>query len=632
VSVEHQGGLERALTLAAPYLAALALAYATLSGILWLAGEVAGWLWTHRWAPASGGTALTVLAAVLRDPAHPALSWPAAARHDLAPPLLFYALAVVLIAAVVVPAARLALSYLARSRRWADPNPGRAGFATSAALTTLTSASALDDRIGPSYDLWLGLERGPAGGLRALRGHGDRQTAGVVGPPGSGKTLGLILPGLLCWAGSAVATSTKTDVVLLAGAAREALGRQRSGGVHLLDWSGLVGPDLGLAAVCWDPLDGCCDTRVASSRVAALLGAVDGHRGRDTNDGFWKEGAGVVLRPYLHAAALVGADIGQVLLWLDQRESNEPARIIESHNPRAAVWADRLRGLAGSPSPVTIGGYFETAKSCFGALQDPAVLEACSRSSLDVEAFLDSASTLFVVDPAGEAETSPTAPLTVALVDWICDRAYARARRQGICEPRLGLFLDEVANIAPLASLGRHLAQGASQGVHVAYWSAQAFAQLEERYGERSASTIWSLTRYALVFGGSREVEWLERISALAGEFAEPERTVTTTTGRDERSVAERLSRRRVLSVESLARLPRGEAVLLTEGEVLRVLVPPLHPQSSGALRPLARMLGRPSAAAPVLQSASGSSVDRFSSKSARPALPIAGGPGGEAA
>jgi type IV secretion system protein VirD4 len=249
-----------------------------------------------------------------------------------------------------------------------------------------------------------------------------------------------------------------------------------------------------------------------------------------------------------------------------------------------------------------------------------------------VEAFLDSASTLFVIDPAGEAETSPTAPLTAALVDWICDRAYARARRQGVCEPRLGLFLDEVANIAPLASLGRHLAQGASQGVHVAYWSAQAFAQLEERYGERGASTIWGLTRYALIFGGSREVAWLERISALAGEFEEPERTVTTTGGRERRSVAERPSRRRVLSVESLARLPRGEAVLLAEGEVLRVLAPPLHAGSGGALLPMARALGRPSAAAPVLHPATSSQLEGPGSKSTRSALPIAGGPGGEAA
>jgi hypothetical protein len=162
---------------------------------------------------------------------------------------------VVLLAAVVAPAGWLVLSHLARGRRWADPNPWRAGFATSTALTMLSTASA-HGGFEPSYDLWLGLERWPAGGTRALRGHGDRQTAGVVGPPGSGKKLGLILPGQLSWAGAAVATSTKTDVALLAGAAREAIGQRRGGGVHLLDWSGAVGPDPGLASVCWDPLDG----------------------------------------------------------------------------------------------------------------------------------------------------------------------------------------------------------------------------------------------------------------------------------------------------------------------------------------------------------------------------------------
>ena len=463
--MEQHGNPERALASAAPYLAGFAAVYAALSGLVWLAGELAGWLWTRRWPPTDGTDALIVLARLLRDPTHPALAWPAAARQDLAPASLFYALAVVLLLAVTIPSGRLALAYVARGRRWSDPNPRRAGFASSSALTTLSAVPAVGARLTPSYDLWLGLERGPMGGLRALRGHGDRQTAGVVGPPGSGKTLGLIMPGLLRWAGSAVATSTKTDVVLLSGAAREALGRERGGGVHLLDWSGLVGPDVGLPTVCWDPLDGCGDTRVASSRAAALLGAVDGPRGRDAGDGFWKEGAGVVLRPYLHAAALVSADIGQVLLWLDQQEASEPARIIESHNPRrsgpTACWGWPAR-RARSPSAAI------SRPPCFGALQDPAVLEACSRSSLDVEAFLDRASTLFVVDPAGEAETSPTAPLTAALVDWICDRAYARARRQGVCEPRLGLFLDEVANIAPLASLGRHLAQGASQGVHCA--------------------------------------------------------------------------------------------------------------------------------------------------------------------
>src|SRR5205085_5465581 len=139
------------------------------------------------------------------------LAWPAAARSDLAPAPLFYLLAMMLIVAVALPPVWVAFTYVARRKGWADPNPGRAGFASSASLTTLSTAAPRNDRLKPSYDLWLGLEHGTLGGLRPLRGRGDRQTAGVVGPPGSGKTLGLILPGLLNWAGAAVATSTKTD-------------------------------------------------------------------------------------------------------------------------------------------------------------------------------------------------------------------------------------------------------------------------------------------------------------------------------------------------------------------------------------------------------------------------------------
>jgi len=62
-------------------------------------------------------------------------------------------------------------------RRWADPNPRRTGFATGARLAMRRAAPALGAQFTPSYDLWLGLERGPMGGLRPLRGRGDRQTA-----------------------------------------------------------------------------------------------------------------------------------------------------------------------------------------------------------------------------------------------------------------------------------------------------------------------------------------------------------------------------------------------------------------------------------------------------------------------
>jgi hypothetical protein len=101
---------------AAPYFACLAAIYSVVSGLIWLAGEVAGWLWTRHWPPADGADALAVLAYLLRYPGNPSLAWPVGARHDLAAAPLFYALVALLFTALTVPAARLAVAHLTRRR------------------------------------------------------------------------------------------------------------------------------------------------------------------------------------------------------------------------------------------------------------------------------------------------------------------------------------------------------------------------------------------------------------------------------------------------------------------------------------------------------------------------------------
>src|SRR5215472_11432104 len=123
VTIERSGGLERALAPVAPYVAGLAAAYAALSVFLWLAGEITGWLWTRRWPPAGIADALSVPARLLSDPAQPAQAWPVAARHDLPPAPLFYAVALVLVAAIATPAARLVMTHAKRGRSWSNPNP-----------------------------------------------------------------------------------------------------------------------------------------------------------------------------------------------------------------------------------------------------------------------------------------------------------------------------------------------------------------------------------------------------------------------------------------------------------------------------------------------------------------------------
>jgi type IV secretion system protein VirD4 len=555
-----------------------------LSLLAWLSGQTAGLLWYRRWPHSSfvaDGTG--VLWSITQDPSHPGRGWPAAARSDIPPATVYYA-AVLVVTSVLVALVLIGVALVRQrwpaffSGRWAHTNPGFKGYAGPAVLRSGRSLGPTVHSWSLGYDAWLGFISTGLGWRRPLRGSGDRQTAGVIGIPGTGKTRGLIVPGLMLWSGSAVVTSTKTDVLRLAGRRREQLAASRGGQVLLLDWAELVGSELGMPSVRWDPLDGCKDTRVVSNRVAAMLGAVEGpHHATGGEDQFWKAGAGNLLRPYLHAAALADKGISQVLQWLDQQEFAEPAQIIEEMNPPAVSWGQRLQGLAGSPSQITIGGYTETAKACFAALQEPTVLRNCSSSTIDVEQFLATASTLFVVDPAGEARLSPSAPLTAALLDWLADRAYQRGRRQPdqVCEPRLGFYLDELPNVAPWNSLPKHIAQGSSQGVNVMLWSSQNFGQLVARYGREEAANIWSLTRYAMVFGGGKEVDWMEGLSKLLGEYEE--RESSRTEGRGETSVSVHPVRRPILPIEVLAQLPAGEAVLLTGGRVLKVYAPPVQ-------------------------------------------------------
>ena len=577
--------------------------YLLLSLLFWSAGQISAWLWFHRWPPSNAYDGVRVMWLLGHDPGRPALAWPKASRDVIPPAFVYWPVAVMMLAAVAVPVVVLFQKVSRREARWSHTNPRRRGYARGSDLTPPHGTTVASPQ---AYDTWLGFESNALGRPKPLRGAGDRQTSGVVGRPGSGKTLGLILPNLLEWPGSAVVTSTKTDVLKLGGRQRQKHASQLGGGVHLVDWANLVGPDLGMRSVGFDVLDGCRDTRVVSNRTEAMLGATEAPQGDRTDQRFWKSGAALILRPYLHAAALAGSGIGQVLEWLDQQESHEPARIIDQANPAAGSWADRLQGLARSPSQVTIGGYFETAKAVFAALQEPMVLANCQRSELDVEQFLETRSTLFFVDPAGEAQLSPTAPLTAALIDWIADRAYARARKlpDQVCEPRLALLLDELPNIAPLASLGRHLSQGSSQGVNVVFWSSQTFGQLVARFGREEASTIWSLTRYTMLFGGSKEADWLERLSRLAGEYEDWEES-STWSDRGVTVTRQRV-RRPILPVESAVRIPWGEAILLADGRAVRVLTPP-----APTVRRFARQLGPPQVStaagiAPVAVVASG--------------------------
>ncbi|WP_306366644.1 type IV secretory system conjugative DNA transfer family protein [Nocardiopsis sp. CC223A] len=338
-------------------------------------------------------------------------------------------------------------------------------------------------------------------------------SVGVIGPPRYGKTAGLIIPSLLHWDGPVVCTSTRGDLLRATGDRRRHMARP-GGRVHLYD------PLLteGLGTMRWSPLADCADSGVCYRRVQAMTATA---AGGVTDADHWRSGAALILRGLFHAAALAGEPLAQVRRWIARQDVRFPADLIRSHRGTEA-WADDLESLP-LLGDRERGSFYSVARGCLEATAEPRVLDSCSAVDLDIDAFLDTDSTLFIVGPGHIQEA--IAPLIVALVDAIAQRAAERAARAGGRLPRpLLLALDEVANIAPLDSLPTLVSEGGGRGI-ITLWSTQSLAYLRARYGVERAQGILTSTTAKITYGGLSSEADLRNISSWAGESHIPEIT-----------------------------------------------------------------------------------------------------------
>jgi type IV secretion system protein VirD4 len=564
-------------------LGAVAVVFA-VSITVWSAGQLSGRLFSGAWPASSPADALAVTLHLFSNPAVPAQAWPLAGRHLVPGPLPFYGtlLSLLLLAAALATIGLSKWATAAAKSRGRHTNPGRRGYArVSDVLPAKNGKAQLVKDFGPGPNLFLGVDDS-VGGLRAVRTQSVEENSGIIGPPRMLKTLGQMAPALITWYGPAISTS----------AARERLAKHHGGRIHVLDLTGKVAAPFGLPTMHLDPLAGCRDTSVVSRRVETWLGtaAPSTDEMRGSNQFFSAHGA-TLLRPMVHAAALENLGVRQVIRWLNAREVVEPSLIIQRHNSPATEWVEAMRSLVNSPAQVTVDNFFQTATSALKALQDPAVLDMCGHSDFDVEEFLATRSTLYIIDPRGDGGLSPYATLQTAQVEWIVENAYERALRSptGRCDPALLLNLDELPNIAPLPSLPNILSMGGGQGV-ITNWACQSFAQLRERYGREKAQTILTSTTYQILLGGLRDRQDLEDVSALAGEYEEWEESRSRAEYQGE-SISQHRVKHRVLPVEVLASLPQGDAVLLHRGQVIRLKLKAMQD-----IPALAKLIGAPSA------------------------------------
>jgi len=269
-----------------------------------------------------------------------------------------------------------------------------------------------------------------------------------------------------------------------------------------------------------------------------------------------------VLRCYLHAAALGGRTMRDVLAWAARPGDPTPVRILRSHGAAVPGWAEELAAQAGADPRQRDSGWAGVRRSV-DSLADPRVLDACSppaNQAFDAAAFLGARGTLYLLGSTG-AQLS-VAPLITALVEDIVEaaRRLGATSASGRLSPPLTLLLDEAANIAPLPSLPALLADGGGSGITTVA-VLQSLAQARARWGEAGADAMWDAATTKVVLGGLAHAEDLSRISRLAGEVDEPTRTRTSGPGGPSTSVSARRSP--ALPIERVRTLPVGRAIVL---------------------------------------------------------------------
>ena len=218
----------------------------------------------------------------------------------------------------------------------------------------------------------------------------------------------------------------------------------------------------------WSPTTGCEDKPTAVKRAAALLTPV---RPTAKIDQAVADTAEILLRSYLHAAAIDGRTIRHVHRWSQGTQIQDAVRILRT-NPKAAAGAAGELEAALTSHPERRDIAQELTTRALSSLFTVNIREACTPNrtdALSLDSFANEGGTLYLVGESIEdPRTTPGAmPLLTALASSVVERGRHMVERSsaGRLDPPMTLVLDDIAAVAPLPQLPELLATGADRGL-----------------------------------------------------------------------------------------------------------------------------------------------------------------------
>jgi type IV secretion system protein VirD4 len=378
----------------------------------------------------------------------------------------------------------------------------------------------------------------------------------LVAPPGAGKTLRVLARILRQHPGPCLATATKPDLYEVSAKARERLGP-----VFALDPDGLAPAAKPLR---WSPVVGCENSAVAERRAGALVAAA-GEAGDLRSASFFRRSAITVLAAYLHAAALDGATIADVVTWAGSPSDPAPLRILSEHLDGRVDWGARLHQHT-SGAAETTSGVMRSVDLALAPFQHDEVLKRCAvdaEHSFDIATALSCPTTIYALAKDRGSASVGAGPLVTAFCDELVVAAEREAtKRPGRrLDPPLLALLDEAPSIVPLPGLPNLVADGRGRGIATVL-SMQSFSQATARWGSTGAATIRNAVTVTAVFGGLSVASDLDEFSRLSGTRRVPRRSINEGSTGDRTSVSTSPVDEAVLTPSEIHTLGEGELLL----------------------------------------------------------------------
>jgi hypothetical protein len=472
----------------------------------------------------------------------------------------------VLIGAVALPARLTMFSgNRVRRARWRiklrmRPGPGWASHAELAFRWSRLAALGHGRRARPSMKIHhrlvsrttrYAVRLGRAWWFRRVFARAEDQTI-ILSLPRVGKT-GLLADRVIDHPGPAIVAESRSDMYSLT-----AGHRARLGPLEVFNPRGVSGIP---STFRWNITRGCIDPAEALLRADGLVGDVA------TGDmQWWSEKSAAALAAAMHAADLIGGDMGDVWAWsnglgfhlIDQAQKT-PGASLELFGALAEL--DRTGSKAAESIKLTMS----KALAWMAVPQIRAMVTGPQARPFDVARFTAANGTIYLM---ADGDRSPVAPLFRCFTSYVHREAglYGLWTPRRKLDPGLLIAIDEL-HACPV-DLPSWLADSAGKGIQVVA-VVHSTGQLRTKYGDHGADTVWSTAGTKLFLPGIHDAKTLEDVSKLCGD-----------TGTGEKA-------ERVCPPELLRQLPDWTAL------VIRSNLSPLVVRFRPAWRRLDARLGR---------------------------------------